>query len=910
MSFRKTLVSTTISFFFLAVFSGIAQGGAPRPNVILIITDDQGFGDIGRAGELDCHDPSADPANCQHPLETALQAAGHESFTPHIDQLAREGVRLTDFHVTPVCATTRAALMTGRFNQRTGVVYPPTDRQILSPDETTLAELFKNAGYRTGMFGKWNLGDNFPARPQDRGFDEVLKMGGPGLRQTSDYWRNDCFGDTYFDEENNGISFTPNNDPPQPGDPYCTDVFFDEAKAFITDHVSQTPDEPFFAYIATTAPHDLATAFPRRFVPPNDPDPSLVYESVGVNPVLADFYGAINGIDQNLGELRSFLQIMNREDNTILVVLGDNGSQLTIGVPGSLSDRRDRRLFLRDVYGIGAASSGYANFINPAGLRSWKGGIYEGGHRVFLFMRWPDGGITSESVQQIDALTHISDLFPTLLDLADIQIDTQLKDSLDGISMKTLLSGDPDPAFDQGTVLLQVDVGVEDSVTGAFTPRKLFNFGVLTPEWRLVHPLGRASELYPVSDRTQVTNVAAENPGTVADLESRWSDFYDSWVGLYDDAEDRGRVFIGDPSAQTQTLATSSWLATEEIGGGTIQNNISTFENVVPKRGFWALKVVRNGDYSIKLRRWPGIDLAPASIANQPIDPRGGGSARLVMSPEYFDVDARLLSGYGTNFVDLNNSIGAFDAESEFCVGLGEGDVFMGGELSGVREFAAGCDVSVDPNSCPAVRRSPYFAIVSFLGQNACPIEVAIDIKPDSDLNSINPSLQGDLPVALLGSDSFDVADVDVTTLAFAPGGAPIDHSQGPHFEDLNGDGFTDLMMHFRIEETGVEFGDLSACVTGATLDGPPFRGCDAVRTVPDMDGDVLLDVDEAIIGTDALNRDTDGDGFDDGEEVHVMGTDPLDPLDPEPTPVPEPATWLMLVAGTAVLSLLYRRRR
>jgi len=124
---------------------------------------------------------------------------------------------------------------------------------------------------------------------------------------------------------------------------------------------------------------------------------------------------------------------------------------------------------------------------------------------------------------------------------------------------------------------------------------------------------------------------------------------------------------------------------------------------------------------------------------------------------------------------------------------------------------------------------------------------------------------------------------VDATTLAFGPSGAPIDHSNGPHFEDLNGDSLTDLVMHFRIEKTGIAFGHVVACVTGKALGGAPFRGCDAVRTVPDMDGDGLLDMDEASLGTDPLNADSDADGFSDGNEVHAMGTDPLDALDPAP---------------------------
>jgi hypothetical protein len=183
---------------------------------------------------------------------------------------------------------------------------------------------------------------------------------------------------------------------------------------------------------------------------------------------------------------------------------------------------------------------------------------------------------------------------------------------------------------------------------------------------------------------------------------------------------------------------------------------------------------------------------------------------------------------------------------------------------------------------------------------------VDIEIKPGNDPNSINLSLGGNIPVAILGSDSFDAADVNGTTLAFGPNGASINHSQGPHFGDVNDDGFTDLLARFRTEEAGVAFGDLEACVGGEMLDGALFFGCDAIRTVPHMDGDGRLDTEEAAFGTNALDPDTDGAGFSDGEEVLELGTDPLDP---DLTLVPEPGARLMTLAGIAMLMLLAHRR-
>ena len=186
-----------------------------KPNVILIMTDDQGYGDLA------CH--------------------GNPWIkTPEMDKLYQQSVRLTDFHVGTTCAPTRSGLMTGRNCNEVGVWHTIIGRNFLRQGEITIANILKDNGYRTGIFGKWHLGDNFPYRPEDRGFEEAVIHGGGGVGQTPDYWNNDYFDDTYF---RNGV--------PEKFEGYCTDVWFSEALTFI----EKRREEPFFCYIAPNAPH-------------------------------------------------------------------------------------------------------------------------------------------------------------------------------------------------------------------------------------------------------------------------------------------------------------------------------------------------------------------------------------------------------------------------------------------------------------------------------------------------------------------------------------------------------------------------------------------------------------------------------------------------------------------------------
>ncbi len=226
--------------------------------------------------------------------------------TPQIEQLANDSQSFTNFHVDPTCSPTRAVLMSGKYLLRAGVWHTVMGRHMLSDQHHILPELLADAGYNTAMIGKWHLGDNYPFRPQDQGFNHVLSHGGGGVGQAPDYWGNDQFNDTYYlngkEKQYKGFS---------------TDVWFDEAIDFI--HKQSNKDEPFFLYLSTNAPHDPWRA-PEKYIEP--------YRALDLNDDMANFYGMITNIDKNIGRLRAAMQADKIEDNTIFIFMTDNGSSM------------------------------------------------------------------------------------------------------------------------------------------------------------------------------------------------------------------------------------------------------------------------------------------------------------------------------------------------------------------------------------------------------------------------------------------------------------------------------------------------------------------------------------------------------------------------------------------------------
>jgi arylsulfatase A-like enzyme len=341
-----------------------------RPNVIVIMTDDQG-NNVGYEGNPHVR-------------------------TPHMDKMASEAVRLTNFHQMPMCTASRAALMTGKYAEQTGAWRTSLGRTLMRADNLTIAEAFKANGYETGHFGKWHLGDAWPMRPQDQGFDEVVGLRCGAISQIADYWGNDYFDDTYY---HNGI--------PKKYEGYCTDVFFNETMRYIKG----VKDKPFFVYLAPNVTHlplKVADHYTKHHL------------ANGVNEKLAVFYGMVDNLDENVGRLSAFLKQEGLDDNTIILFTTDDGTQ------GAALSQTEKPWF--------------------KGMRGKKGSREEGGHRVFCFLRWP------ASLESWDNGTIISvlDVYPTLLDLCGFKVPGDIK--IEGRSFKPYLANPLDAENDERMV--------------------------------------------------------------------------------------------------------------------------------------------------------------------------------------------------------------------------------------------------------------------------------------------------------------------------------------------------------------------------------------------------------------------------------------------------------------------------
>jgi arylsulfatase len=352
-------------FALLSAASATATA-ADRPNVLIIMTDDQGYGDFSAHGN------------------PVLK-------TPHLDKFREQCVRFTDFHVAPMCTPTRGQLMTGVDAVRNGATSVTAGRAFARPGIPMMPEIFRNAGYRTGLFGKWHLGDNAPHRPNDRGFDEAVYHLGWGFTSAPE------FANTLFD----GRCF--HNGKPEHFEGHCTTFWFSEAMKWMRE--CKQRKEPFLCYLPTNAPH--APHVVSHVL--SDP-----YEGRGP----AKFFGMITHIDQNMCRLLAFLHETKLDDNTIVIFMTDNGG--TAGV----------KLF-------------------NAGMRGGKTTYYEGGHRVPCWIRWPAGNLGQP--RDISVPTQNQDILPTVLELAGIAPPANAR--FDGRSLAGLLTGNAEKLDDRMLVV-------------------------------------------------------------------------------------------------------------------------------------------------------------------------------------------------------------------------------------------------------------------------------------------------------------------------------------------------------------------------------------------------------------------------------------------------------------------------
>lgn len=500
-----------------------------KPNIIFVLTDDQGYGDLG------CHGNSI------------IQ-------TPAIDSFYARAVRCTQFHSGTTCAPTRSGLLTGMNCNSAGVWHTIGGPSLLRDDLKTLPEILRENGYRTGLSGKWHLGDDYPYRPNDRGFEETVYHRGGGLTQVSDHWGNDYFNDTYLV-----------NGEPREFEGYCTDVFFGEALKFIESH----KDEPFCCFITPNAPH-VPLNVERKY--------RDLYVDEDISEDRKRFYGMITNIDENFQTLETRLTELGLEENTILIFMTDNGS-------ASGCEHGDDQF----------VTAGY-----NAGMRGKKGSPYEGGHRVPFFVRWPAGGISGG--QDFDGLANYTDFMPTLLDLCGIECP-----EVEGMSLAPLLNNcragmaESLPAAAGRSVTIPALQNVlQDRVLVTDTQRvphpiKWRLSCVMKENWRLI--CGR--ELYDLSkDLEQRNDVSSDHPDVVAELR----DEYEKWWELCERQLKFDSVsHVGSEICPQVDLTT---MEMHNDDGDVVWHQGQVRKGQV-SLGWWNIIAEQDGTYEFVLRRWP-----------------------------------------------------------------------------------------------------------------------------------------------------------------------------------------------------------------------------------------------------------------------------------------------------------------
>lgn len=346
-----------------------------RPNIILVMTDDQGMGDLSCMGNK------------------VLR-------TPNIDRFYQMSTRFTDFHVSPTCAPTRSSIFSGRHEFRNGVTHTIKERERMTLSTTTFPQLLRKSGYETGIFGKWHLGDEDAYQPYNRGFSEVFIHGAGGIGQA---YEGSC-ADFPPNRENEGKYFDNvilHNDTIVQTEGFCTDVFFQAALGWIKkQHEAKTP---FFAYVSTNAPHGPMLA-PEKY--------KKRFADLGWDAGTQGRYSMIENIDDNFGVLMQKLDQWQLWDNTLVIFMTDNGQA---GRSGKLNGKRTP--------------------MYTAGFKTGKGSPWEGGTHVPAFWRWK--GKLGEGVD-IPALTAHIDLYKTFCELTGTEIPSDVQ-PIDGRSLLPLL---------------------------------------------------------------------------------------------------------------------------------------------------------------------------------------------------------------------------------------------------------------------------------------------------------------------------------------------------------------------------------------------------------------------------------------------------------------------------------------